>query len=136
VTGPSDTGSVRAAGGVVVREVRGAIEIAIVHRPRYDDWSLPKGKLLDGESFEEGAEREVTEETGLQVRRGEELPPVRYRDRRGRPKIVRYWLMTCTGGAFSPNDEVDVLRWVSPRQAARLLSYPHDRALVVALEPR
>ncbi len=121
---------VRAAGGLVVRTGKDGIEIAVVHRPRYDDWSLPKGKLDPGESFEEGALREVEEETGLRCELGKELSPVRYRDRKGRRKIVRYWRMTPTGGAFKPNDEVDEMRWLPPKKARKLLEYDHDRRLI------
>ena len=86
------TGVVRqvsAAGGVVERDGL----VAVVHRPRYDDWSLPKGKLDRGESWEQAALREVREETGLECELGEQLPTVRYMDQRGRPKTVRYWRM-------------------------------------------
>lgn len=120
---------VRAAGGVVVRDGR----IAVVHRPRYDDWSLPKGKLDPGESWEVAARREVEEETGMLCELGEELDPVRYRDAKGRPKTVRYWRMTALSGDFSPSREVDELRWCTPGEALALLSYPHDRALVESL---
>jgi 8-oxo-dGTP diphosphatase len=120
---------VRAAGGVIERDGL----VAVVHRPRYDDWSLPKGKLDRGESFEEAALREVLEETGLECVLGEELPEVRYMDLRGRPKTVRYWRMHVTGGEFAANDEVDALRWLTPKRAVRLLSYEHDRRLVQAL---
>lgn len=123
--------TVEAAGGVVERDGR----IAVVHRPRYDDWSLPKGKLDRGERFEQAALREVEEETGLRCALGDELEPVRYQDNRGRPKIVRYWRMTVLDGAFTPNDEVDELRWVEPDRAARLLTYGHDRDLVQSLAP-
>ena len=77
---------IEAAGGVVIRDGK----VAVVHRDRYDDWSLPKGKLDKGESFEQAALREVLEETGLQVELGEELEPVSYVDQKGRPKVV--WL--------------------------------------------
>ena len=119
---------IRAAGGVVVRDG----QIAVVHRPRYDDWSLPKGKLDPGEGWEDAALREVEEEVGLRCRLGEELPPVHYRDNKGREKAVRYWLMEPEPGAapFTPNHEVDEMRWVSPADAARLLSYEHDRELL------
>lgn len=122
---------VRAGGGVVWRPAPGGdgIEVLVVHRPRYDDWSLPKGKCDPGESFEDCARREVHEETGLACELGAELAEVRYVDHKGRPKVVRYWAMRPVGGSFSPNDEVDEVRWLSPESAADLLSYPHDREL-------
>jgi 8-oxo-dGTP diphosphatase len=117
-----------AAGGVVVRDG----EVALVHRPRYDDWSLPKGKLDPGESFEQAALREVEEETGLRCRLGRELPSVEY-EVRGRPKLVRYWLMEVEHDpGFTPNDEVDELRWLSPRDAVDLLTYDRDQGVVAA----
>ncbi len=120
---------VKAAGGLVVR-ADGLI--AVIHRPRYDDWSLPKGKLEDGESFETGALREVEEETGIRGRILEELEPTEYVDRKGRDKIVRWYRMDLDGEpvAFAPNDEVDELRWLTPAEARDLLSYEHDRVLV------
>jgi len=105
----------------------------VVHRPRYDDWTIPKGKLDPGESDEDGALREVLEETGFNCRIGRELPPIRYRDHLGRPKVVRYWVMTPTSGAFAANDEVDELRWVGRAEAATLLTYDRDRDVVGAL---
>lgn len=117
---------VRAAGGVVVRDGR----VAVVHRPKYDDWSLPKGKLHPDERWEDAALREVHEETGLECELGEELPSTRYRDPRDRPKVVRYWRMTPRRGAFAPNAEVDELRWEAREDALALLTYPHDRELV------
>ena len=122
---------VEAAGGILERDGR----IAVVHRPRYDDWSLPKGKLDRGETFEQAALREVVEETGFTCELLDELEPVRYQDNRGRPKLVRYWRMRVVAGEFEPNDEVDELRWVPPDRARRLLSYAHDRALVQSLLP-
>jgi 8-oxo-dGTP pyrophosphatase MutT (NUDIX family) len=121
---------VRAAGGVVWRDGEAGREVAIVHRPRYDDWSLPKGKLLPGEDWLEGALREVEEETGLRCEPGEELEPARYPDRKGRDKLVRWWSMRPVGGAFEPNDEVDDLRWLAPAEAIERLDYDHDRRLV------
>lgn len=131
-----DSKHVRAAGGVVVREGEDGPELALVHRPRYDDWSLPKGKLEADESFEDGALREVEEETGYACELGEELSPVRYRDRKGRKKVVRYWQMRPLGGEFEVNEEVDELRWLPPKQARRLLDYEHDRELVKELVAR
>ena len=114
----------------MVREGEDGPELAVVHRPRYDDWSLPKGKLDRDESFEEGALREVEEETGLICELREELSPVRYRDRKGRPKLVRYWRMEPLRGSFRENREVDELRWLSAERAIALLDYEHDRELV------
>jgi 8-oxo-dGTP diphosphatase len=134
LTASDRTDTVLAAGGVVRRSGDRGDEIAVVHRPRYDDWSLPKGKLEPGESAKAAALREVEEETGLRCRLGPELSPTRYRDRHGRPKQVRYWIMEAIDDAgFVANDEVDELRWCSPRDAAALLTYPHDRRLVEAL---
>lgn len=126
--------SVEAAGGVIVRDGAEGPEICLVHRPHREDWSLPKGKLDPGESFEEAALREVLEETGLTVSLGEELASTHYEDQKGRPKVVRYWRMTVVGDpGFHPNDEVDELRWLAPADALALLSYEHDRALVSSL---
>jgi 8-oxo-dGTP diphosphatase len=125
-----ERGEVRAGGGVVVRDGPEGTEVAVVHRPRYDDWSLPKGKLEDGETFEQGARREVEEETGFRCELGDELSPVRYHDRKGRPKVVRYWLMSVSGGGFEPNDEVDELLWLAPAEARSKLDYAHDRRLI------
>ena len=118
----------RAAGGVVVD--RGLI--ALIHRPRYDDWSLPKGKLDPGESWQEAAIREVEEETGVLARCEDELASHEYIDRKGRPKVVRWWRMSVVRRppAFTANDEVDELRWAAPDEAERLLDYEHDRELV------
>jgi 8-oxo-dGTP diphosphatase len=124
---------VRGAGGVVVRERGdGGREVAIVHRPKYDDWSLPKGKLDEGEEWRDAALREVAEETGLRCEAVTELAPSTYLDRKGRRKHVRWWLMRPLEGRFEPNDEVDELRWVPVERAAQLLDYAHDRELVAA----
>jgi 8-oxo-dGTP diphosphatase len=119
-----------AAGGVVVRRDRGGPRVAVIHRPKYGDWSLPKGKLEPGEGFEQGALREVEEETGQRCRLGRELTAARYRDRKGRAKLVRYWSMEPLGGAFTPGAEVDELRWLPAGEAIELLDYEHDRQLV------
>ncbi len=121
---------VRAAGGLVVRDGT----VLLVHRPRYDDWTFPKGKANDGETDEECAVREVHEETGLRCTLGEELPFTEYVDSRGRPKRVRWWRMqTVVDDGFAPNDEVDELRWVTHDEAATLLSYDRDGVLLDAL---
>ncbi|MEA2287094.1 MAG: 8-oxo-dGTP diphosphatase, partial [Solirubrobacteraceae bacterium] len=121
---------VRAAGGLVVIDGK----VAVVHRPRYDDWSLPKGKLEPGEGFEEAAVREIAEETGARARIVRELDSDRYTDNRGRPKLVRWYLMDVDDpGEFTPDDEVDELRWLAPERARDLVSYDHDRALLSTL---
>jgi 8-oxo-dGTP diphosphatase len=120
--------AVRAGGGVIVREGR----VLVVHRERYDDWSLPKGKLEPGESWEEGALREVEEETGLRCAIGEEVGRTRHLDAQGREKEVRYFAMSSGGEPFAQN-EVDELRWVSLAEAGAFLSYPNQAALLAAL---
>jgi 8-oxo-dGTP diphosphatase len=122
-----EAAEVKAAGGLVIGD-DGAV--ALVHRPRYDDWAFPKGKLDKGESWEAAALREVEEETGLRCRLGDELSPTSYRDPKGRAKVVRYWRMQPLEGEFVPSDEVDELRWVAPADAPALLSYEHDRKLL------
>ena len=114
----------------------GGVEVLLVHRPRYDDWSLPKGKCEPGETQRDAARREVEEETGLACDLGDELPETRYVDHKGRSKSVRYWAMTAEHGSFAPNDEVDEVRWLAPDQAVELISYPHDRPVVDALVER
>ena len=125
---------IRAGGGLVVRPGDHGSEILLVHRPRYDDWSFPKGKRDGDETDEATAHREVLEETGMAVVLGPELGAARYTDNRGRPKVVRYWLMTLdptqSGPGFTPNHEVDELRWCSVDEAGKLLTYEHDRALL------
>jgi 8-oxo-dGTP diphosphatase len=121
---------VNAAGGVLLRRRGVATEVAVIHRPKHADWSLPKGKLDEGEGFEEAALREVEEETGMRCDLGLELNPVRYRDGHGRSKLVRYWVMRVREGAFEPGPEVDELRWLAGGEAEALLTYEHDAALV------
>ena len=124
---------IRAAGGVVMRDGR----LAVVHRRRYDDWSLPKGKLDPGETFEDAAAREVEEEIGVHGELGDELPATEYTDNKGRPKIVRYWLLRADDPpAFEPNDEVDELRWLPATDALDLLSYDRDRDVLAAAVER
>ena len=125
---------VRAGGGVLRRRSKnGRAQYALVHRPRYDDWSLPKGKGDPGETDEEAALREVEEETGVRATLGAELASTRYRDRKDRLKQVRYWLMEPVDGKvpkFTPNNEIDEVRWCSAADAGKLLSHDHDRKLI------
>jgi 8-oxo-dGTP diphosphatase len=125
-----EAAEVKASGGVVRRHGERGLEVALVHRPRYDDWSFPKGKLDPGESWEGAALREVEEEIGLRCRLADELPPTSYRDNKGRAKVVRYWLMDPIDGEFEPSREVDEVRWLPTAEAAELLSYDHDRELL------
>jgi len=127
--------TVWAAGGVVLREPQGELEVLLVHRPDRDDWSFPKGKLDDGETLGRAAEREVEEETGFTCRRLDRLPHVRYTDHKDREKLVVYWTMEVESGAFEPNDEVDTLGWFSLIAAAALLSYDRDVELLDAIRP-
>jgi 8-oxo-dGTP pyrophosphatase MutT (NUDIX family) len=141
---------VSAAGGVVWRHARGSaapapapsvepepeagVEVLLIHRPAYDDWSWPKGKPDGDEAPEQTALREVEEETGLRCRLGPELASTRYVDGSGRDKVVRYWAMTVEGQRpRPPDDEVDECRWVPADQARRLLTYPHDRDVLDSL---
>jgi len=128
--GSTSRAEVRAAGGVVVRFEA----VLVVHRPRYGDWSLPKGKLDSGESWAEAALREVREETGVGARLLRELDDDHYIDRKGRPKRVRWWLMEAIAIEYrEPDEEVDEVRWVRLADASVLLSYDHDRGLVEGL---
>jgi 8-oxo-(d)GTP phosphatase len=130
--------TIRAAGGVLWRvgSANGAdasVEVAVIHRPQYDDWSLPKGKLAGGETEVDGAIREVLEETGFRVRLGRPLGETRYMkevDGQTRPKVVRWWAMEATGGSFSPGREVDELRWLSLSEAHEILTRSTDRDLL------
>jgi 8-oxo-dGTP pyrophosphatase MutT (NUDIX family) len=131
--GRSAPDPVRAAGGVVWRPAArpeaspGAVEVLLVHRPRYDDWSIPKGKCDVGERDDACAVREVAEETGLRCTLGHELPGSEYVDGRGRPKAVRYWAMTVAEELdWEPGDEVDELAWLPVDLAERRLTYGRD----------
>ncbi|GGK91377.1 NUDIX hydrolase [Streptomyces flaveus] len=127
----TDGNPVLAAGCVLWRRspVDGELEICLVHRPRYDDWSHPKGKLKHGEDPLAGAVREVEEETGFGCAPGPRLPTVRYLAN-GRPKEVSYWAAEATEGHFTPNDEVDRIRWLPPAEARERLTQPRDQVLV------
>ena len=120
---------VRAAGGLVVRDDL----VLLVHRPKYDDWTFPKGKAEDGETDEECALREVREETGLSCELISAVGVTEYVDSKDRPKVVHWFLMHPRDGEFEPTDEVDELRWERPAAAAALLSYERDVPLLEAL---
>ncbi|HET6626372.1 MAG TPA: NUDIX domain-containing protein, partial [Nocardioidaceae bacterium] len=120
-----------AAGAVVTRKGRGGREVLLVHRPKYDDWSFPKGKLEQGEHVVAAAVREVAEETGLDIRLGPPLSAQRYTLSTGDPKDVHYWVGQVVGGddvtTYRPNDEVDQVSWLPVDEACTRLSYPYDR---------
>lgn len=117
---------IRAAGGVVVRDGR----VVVVHRPEYDDWSLPKGKADPGERDEDCALREIEEETGLRCELVRELTTTNHADAKGRPKRVRWWLMQPVGGVLEPAHEIDDARWLEPGEARARLTYARDAALL------
>jgi 8-oxo-dGTP diphosphatase len=121
---------IRAAGGIVHRSGDNGAEVLAVHRPKYQDWSLPKGKLDPGESLEQAALREVEEETGLRCRLGDHIGKNEYRDRHGRSKRVDWWLMEPVDGEFEPNDEVDEIRWIPVADARELLTHEDDFSLI------
>jgi 8-oxo-dGTP diphosphatase len=125
--------TIRAAGAVLWRRRDGRLEVAVVHRPRHDDWTIPKGKLDGDESDVEAARREILEETGFSGVLGPALGEVRYRVAVGDrmvAKHVRYWAMEATAGGFAANSEVDELRWVSPEEALTMLTYDLDRGVL------
>ena len=107
-----------------------AASVLVVHRPAYDDWTFPKGKVEPGESDEACAVREVEEETGLRCSLGRELPSTDYVDSKGRPKSVRYWAMEVEAGALQFDHEVDEARWLTPGEAEALLTYERDLAVL------
>jgi 8-oxo-dGTP diphosphatase len=125
---------VRAAGAVLWRPAGTGAQVALVHRPKYDDWSFPKGKLDPGEHVLLAAVREVAEETGLRVTLGRRLPPVRYRAS-GSAKRVDYWVATAASGVstFVPNSEIDAIAWLAASRAAARLSYQRDAEALAAL---
>jgi 8-oxo-dGTP pyrophosphatase MutT (NUDIX family) len=125
---------VRAAGGVVRDQHSGSV--LLVHRRRYDDWTFPKGKALEGESDEECALREVAEETGLSCELEFELPTTEYKLRSGRLKRVRYWAMRPLGGEAEARNEVDAVAWLPLGEAEKQLSYDRDRVVLEALADR
>ena len=127
----ADVNVIRAAGGIVCRTTRsGETEIAVIHRPGYDDWTLPKGKVEPDESAEDCALREVREETGLRCELGRPVGCTAYVDRRGRDKVACYWVMEVLGGKFRPGIEVDKMLWLSVDNAIKRLTYSRDQTLL------
>ena len=126
---------VRAAGGVVVRDTGAGEHVLLVHRSKYDDWTFPKGKAERDETDEACALREVEEETTLRCRLTRPLPSTRYVDARGRPKVVRWWVMEPLGDpdAAAASNEVDEVRWLPPEEARALLTYGRDHDLLDAV---
>jgi len=124
-----------AAGGLVWRDGPRVRELAVVHRPVHQDWTLPKGKLDAGERWQDAALREVLEETGLTCELGVFAGGATYLTSRG-PKVVLYWHMTVVGPQkFAPHDlkEVDALEWLPPADAWTRLTYEHDQQLLTGL---
>jgi 8-oxo-dGTP pyrophosphatase MutT (NUDIX family) len=117
------------------RDASDAVEVLLVHRPKYDDWSFPKGKADGDESDEECALREVAEETGLRCELEEELASTSYVDSRGRPKVVRYWAMRPLDGTFAPGGEVDAIRWVGLEDAESILTWERDLDVLRSVRP-
>lgn len=127
---------IRAAGGIVLRDDGHGPQVLVVHRPAYDDWSLPKGKLDPGEDDATAAVREVEEETGVRAQVLRDAGAIDYVDRRGRPKVVRYFVMMVMDdpGTREPDDEVDLVAWWPISQARTALTYPRDCELIATLE--
>ena len=125
---------IRAAGGILIDDTIEGPRVLMIHRPRYDDWSLPKGKADGDESDEDTARREVLEETGYACRLIGEIATSHYVDRKGRPKRVRWYRMEAvTHTEFVANDEVDEVRWVPVEEAEGLLSYERERAVLAQI---
>jgi 8-oxo-dGTP diphosphatase len=132
----NEAGEVRAAGGVLTRDAGGGVlEVLLVHRPAYGDWTFPKGKADPGETDEACAVREVEEEAGVRCRLGRELPSARWIDGEGRPKVARYWLLELEDPTAEPqaDNEIDEVAWVPISDAATRLSYDRDREVLRAV---
>ena len=127
----TDVNVIRAAGGIVCRSNgNGKVQIVVVHRPAYDDWTLPKGKVDSDETPQECALREVREETGFRCELGRPVGCTAYVDRRGRNKVACYWVMEVISGRFRPGGEVDRMVWLSVAEAVKRLTYERDKALI------
>lgn len=122
-----------AAGGLLWRKAAHGTEVLLVHRPKYDDWGFPKGRLDPGESLLQCAIREVEEETGITARVGRKLPQVVYVKPNGKHKKVAFWAMTALAGSFTPNSEIDKVKWVPLAKVAKRLTYKADRRLIEEL---
>ncbi len=130
INSPSEQEVIFAAGGVLWRETSAGRKLAVIHRVATDDWTLPKGKLKPGESWLQAAQREVEEETQCRVSLGEFAGGQVYQAW-GKPKVVLYWHMVLVEEQeFQPNDEVDLLLWVTPEDALPILSYTGERRLL------
>jgi 8-oxo-dGTP pyrophosphatase MutT (NUDIX family) len=123
---------VRAAGGVPYRSVDSRVEVLVVHRPEYDDWSFPKGKCHDGELDDDCVQREIGEETGLEVELERFLGESWYRDAKDRPKVARFWSLRPVGGEAVAQAEIDGVEWLEPDDARKRLSYDRDREILDA----
>lgn len=122
---------IKAAGGVLVDTSLGEPRFLVVHRPRYDDWTIPRGKLRADEDWEQAALREVAEETGMVCETLERLSPATYWTRNDNHKKVKFWLMRVLHGEFVPNDEVDAVVWLDVTRAMRLLTRVFDQAVLL-----
>lgn len=127
-----NTEVVEAAGGVLWKETSSGRKLAIIHRQRYDDWSLPKGVREQGERWEETALREVLEETGFRAILGNFIGSASYLiNQHCTPKVVLFWHMHAKNECrFKPNAEVDRLKWVSPKKALKILNYEDERTII------
>jgi 8-oxo-dGTP diphosphatase len=130
VSNPIPNGAILAAGGVAYAMIGKRRRFVVVHRPRYDDWSLPKGKLNKGETFLRAALREVEEETGVKPENPVEIGSIAYDTNGGNHKIVRWWLMPADPGTFKPNREVDEIAWLPPKAAMKRLQYRNERSVL------
>ncbi|MFC4242307.1 NUDIX domain-containing protein [Gryllotalpicola reticulitermitis] len=131
--------TILAAGAVCWRLIGDEVRVLVIHRPRYDDLTLPKGKVDPGETLPQTAVREVREETGLSVTLGVPLSQTRYQVAHGREKVVHYWTAEVTeagvkASRFHPNAEVDAVHWMPLAKAKVALSYEHDSALLDEFE--
>lgn len=126
-------GQIRAGGGIVVRPRADSVDVLMVHRRQFGDWTIPRGKVAGGEDDETAALREVAEETGLACELGEEAGVMHYRDRKAREKLARYWLMTPRSGRFRATAEVDRCEWMDIHAAARAATRSGERDLLAGI---